>query len=147
MPGPPKTASATLKARGSWRANDRHDEPEAIAGTPDCPAWLKGEARAEWFRVIPQLQAMKVLSVADKAVIVGYCQQWGKWVQAEKRIAKTKHAIASQEYRRLNITSETAFAAMLKAAGKLGLSPADRAGVKTIEQQKGNETESFLKIG
>ncbi len=147
MPGPTKTPSAILKANGSRLINGRKDEPEAIPGIPDCPTWLKGEARAEWFRVIPQLQAMKVLSLSDRAVVVGYCQQWGKWVLAEKRIARSDHDTASQEYRRMNITSETAYASMLKTAAKLGLSPSDRAGVKTVDQQKGNDTEQRLNIG
>ena len=53
-------------------------------GTPSVPAWLDTEAKAEWRRVVPELDRLGVLAKVDRAALATYCAAWSKFVQAEK---------------------------------------------------------------
>jgi P27 family predicted phage terminase small subunit len=61
------------------------------SGVPDAPGWLADEARAEWARIIPELQLAGVLKLVDRAAIAAYCQAWAeleiltRQIQAEGR--------------------------------------------------------------
>lgn len=50
---------------------------------PNPPTWLSTEARAEWRRVVPQLDRLGVLATIDRAVLTAYCSAWAKFVDAE----------------------------------------------------------------
>lgn len=58
------------------------------AGIPVCPGHLDVEAKAEWFRIVPELQAAKLLKLVDRAALAAYCQLWSRWVMAEGVIAE-----------------------------------------------------------
>lgn len=142
--GPAPTPTATLKLRGSRRAAGRTSEPPAVDGTPPRPPGLCAEANAEWERICPLLERMGVLAETDLAVIAGYCQQWGRWCQAEAALAKTRAARTTIQYRRLAITADAAFGAMLRAAARLGLSPADRAGVSAAGKPESDDLADLI---
>ena len=55
---------------------------------PECPGHLSVLAREEWARITVELAAIGLLSRLDRAALAAYCQAWGRWVGAEKRIAK-----------------------------------------------------------
>jgi len=71
-----KKSAKTLALAGTYR-KDRHggsttaDPPK---GRPTRPDTLKGEARAEWSRMIDRLETSKTLSPVDDAVLYRYCQ-------------------------------------------------------------------------
>ena len=44
--GPPPTPTPILKLSGSWRVNQRHNEPQPEPGPPDKPDWLDDYAHA-----------------------------------------------------------------------------------------------------
>lgn len=131
MPGPTKTPTPILKLRGSWRAKTRKGEPAAPKGVPSAPKGLDAGANEEWERIIPMLAGMRVLSPADMRVIAAYCRQASKYDALEAELTKWKPG--SVEHRRISICSDAACALMLRAAAKLGLSPADRAGIKVAD--------------
>lgn len=54
---------------------------EVAASTPAMPRTLKGEAAAEWKRIVPELEQMGVLATVDRAVLVRYCVTWADWVE------------------------------------------------------------------
>lgn len=56
----------------------------AKPGTPTAPAWLDTEAKAEWRRVVPELDRLGVLAKVDRAALATYCAAWSKFVQAEQ---------------------------------------------------------------
>lgn len=53
---------------------------------PKCPLHLSADAKAEWKRLGPQLEELGLISGLDLAVFAMYCQAYGRWVFAEKRI-------------------------------------------------------------
>lgn len=62
---------------GTYRPS-RHavDAPEPPSGAPGAPGTLKGEAGAEWARMVARLTASKTISTVDGALLWNYCQLW-----------------------------------------------------------------------
>jgi P27 family predicted phage terminase small subunit len=63
-------------------ARTRSDNTVPVAAPP-LPRTLKGEARAEWQRVVPVLLRAGVLSTVDRAVLIRYCTVWADWVELD----------------------------------------------------------------
>jgi len=61
-------------------------EPKPKTGMPSCPRHLNTQARKEWHRMAPQLQKLGLLTQIDRAALAGYCQCYGRWVEAEKKL-------------------------------------------------------------
>src|SRR5262245_60793876 len=63
-------------------------EPLAPEGIPERPDYLDDEAKAEWFRIVPVLRDMGLLSLADRTALAAYCTAYSRWVQAEANVRK-----------------------------------------------------------
>ncbi len=135
--------TAILKLRGSPCAKGREDEPQPDASAPMCPRWLDAAAKAEWRRLVPQLQSMGVLAKTDLGVLAGYCRQWSKWVEAERALIAVTDP-SSMEHRRISISSNEAFGGLLRTITRLGLSPSDRVGLKAGPKTQGDDELSNL---
>ena len=146
--GPKPTPTAVLKKRGSWLAKTRKAEPEGVPGIPSCPNWMDKEAKAEWMRILPILAEMQILSASDSSVIAGYCQNYSRWMKAERALRKASAHLGSVQRRRIEMSCQMAYRNTIDAAARLGLSPADRAGVRTSEQTDdsniGKDKEGFF---
>src|SRR5204863_355048 len=46
-------------------------------------------AKAEWKRLVHQLHDMNVLCTLDRSTLAGYCQAYGRWVEAERKLQET----------------------------------------------------------
>lgn len=55
---------------------------------PSAPKHLSGEALKEWRRIGKELKALGLVTRIDRAVLALYCTAWGRYVDAEKRIAE-----------------------------------------------------------
>ena len=64
------------------------NEPVPPKGSVKCPTWLEPEAKKEWKRLAPSLEAMGVLTQADLTAFAGYCQAYARWKEAEEFISK-----------------------------------------------------------
>ena len=62
------------------------DEPKPHPVAPKAPKWLSREARTEWRRLAPELEALGILTGLDMAMFAAYCAAFGKLVWAEKMI-------------------------------------------------------------
>lgn len=51
---------------------------------PKCPGWLSLEAKREWRRIAPELHKLGLLTIVDGAALASHCQNWARWMQAEK---------------------------------------------------------------
>lgn len=63
-------------------------EPRAITPTPTPPPHLTADALEEWNRVADWLHRIGLLSELDRGALAAYAQAYGRWVQAERAIAK-----------------------------------------------------------
>lgn len=51
---------------------------------PDAPDFLPDEARAEWERVVPELQRLHLTKQPDRAALTAYCLTWARLVSAHQ---------------------------------------------------------------
>ena len=63
------------------------NEPEPLRDIPIPPIWLIDEAKAEWQRTTPKLINLGLLTDIDIPALIGYCQSWGRYVEAEKYLS------------------------------------------------------------
>jgi P27 family predicted phage terminase small subunit len=108
-----------------------HAEPKPPKELPDCPAHLSEAARTEWHRLAPTLNAIGVLTMADRAAVAAYCQAWGRWVEAEEKMQglpvmlKTPSGYVQQNPW-LSVAN-TQLALMYRFMAEIGLTPAARS--------------------
>ena len=76
---------------GERRINGSEPRPPASlpASLLDCPSHLSNEAKLEWDRIAVSLNRVGLLTQADRSTMAGYCQCYGRWVEAELKLAET----------------------------------------------------------
>ena len=62
------------------------ETPQFDSLAPECPERLNGTAKEEWERIIPELENLGLLTIADKATFELYCQVYGECVELEEFI-------------------------------------------------------------
>jgi P27 family predicted phage terminase small subunit len=60
------------------------EPPGFVRLPPEPPLWLPDEARAEWDRVVPELQRLRLTKPVDAAALTAYCLTWDRLVNAQK---------------------------------------------------------------
>lgn len=65
------------------------DEPKPASDLPTCPAHLNASAKAEWKRLARDLNRIGLLTMVDRGALAAYCQSWGRWVEAERKLKET----------------------------------------------------------
>ena len=74
------------------KPNPRHHikRPEPTGnvtpGRPAIPASLKGEARAEWKRIVPELASGGLLATVDRAALIRHCIAWAHWCELRAEV-------------------------------------------------------------
>lgn len=69
----PKPKHPALKLVGGRGAAPGRKTGRVRKGAPSRPAWLVGEAAAEWDRLAPELDAAGLLAVVDTGILAAYC--------------------------------------------------------------------------
>jgi len=83
--------------KGDSHKRRRHQkEPEPPKNRPECPDYLDDIAKAEWADVTAQLEAMGILSSADRACIEFYCSSYSRFRKAEAMVAKFGEVLISK---------------------------------------------------
>jgi P27 family predicted phage terminase small subunit len=88
---PPRPAGLKLiEGRGKGKdtaGRQVKQTPGFVRLPPEAPAWLPPEARAEWERVVPELQRLELLKPIDRAALTSYCMAWDRLVTASAIVA------------------------------------------------------------
>lgn len=130
-----KTKPTALKVLegnpGKCPLNDR--EPVPPKATLKCPAWLLPEAKKEWKRLAPALEAMGVLTMADLTAFEGYCQAYARWKEAEAFITQHGSIFQTpsgyvQQVPQVSIAQQN-LKIMQSFCSEFGLTPATRARI------------------
>lgn len=129
--GPAPTKKRELRERGSWLAKHRPPDLELPTGAPEKPAKMKGEAAAEWDRVVPLLASKGALSPGDRAALIVLCEAWADYVTLGRRLAKVTTGPVDE--RKIQTMRQDAYARLVAMLTRFGLTPADRARVKVPE--------------
>ncbi len=98
--GRPRKPSALKVLHGDFdkkpqRRNRR--EPVPAKQPPRCPAWITGEARKEWKRIVDELDSMGVASSVDRAALEQYCVAYEAWRQAIAIVRKEGRTFAARQ--------------------------------------------------
>ena len=97
---------------------------------PEMPAGLSGEAQAEWQRIVPELEAMGLLTTVDRGVLMRYCQAWADWLTANEKLAASGMLIRGRRdalvRNPLWLLRNDAEAVLSDLGKQLGLTPAAR---------------------
>lgn len=129
---PKPTALKVLEGNpGRRKLNDR--EPVPPKGDVKCPAWLMPEAKKEWKRLAPSLEAMGVLTMADLTAFSGYCQAFARWKEAEEFITQHGSIFKTpsgyvQQVPQVSIAQQN-LKIMQSFCTEFGLTPATRARI------------------
>lgn len=103
---------------------------------PAMPRGLAGEARAEWRRVVPEIERMGVLATVDRAAIIRYVSAWAEWVELTEQIAKTGRLTRATDGELVRsplwLVRQDVERTLIELARQLALTPASRlrSGIK-----------------
>ena len=64
-------------------------EPQPSLRRPKCPDYLDEAAKREWKRLVPILEAMRVLTEADGIALGNLCMQYALLQEAQTKLRKT----------------------------------------------------------
>jgi len=90
-PGKPtklKCIEGTLRS-DRFNPNEIDPDPEI----PECPIELSVDAKQEWMRITPILEALGLIAQINRATLAQYCQLYGRWIVAERMIAEEGEVI------------------------------------------------------
>jgi P27 family predicted phage terminase small subunit len=109
-------------------------EPKPAIGVPTCPAHLNPSAKAEWKRLARQMHVLGMISELDRAALAAYCQAYGRWAEAERKLKETPMLLKLpsgiiQQSPWLAIANKQ-LELMSKFMSELGLSPVSRTRVE-----------------
>ena len=92
MSGPTKKPTKLKILEGNPGKRQLPREPEPKPAMPSCPSHLKGVAAKEWKRITPELYVLGLLTQIDRAALAAYCAAYGRWVDAEREIARLRRS-------------------------------------------------------
>ena len=119
--------------RGKGRRPLNENEPRPPKGVIKCPSWLVPEAKKEWKRLAPSLEAMGLLTIWDIDSFSAYCQAYARWREAEEFITQHGSIFKTpsgyvQQVPQVSIAQQN-LKIMQSLAGEFGLSPATRSRI------------------
>jgi len=144
--GPQKNPTKLEVLRGNpGKRQLNKDEPEfeKEEQVPAPPPYLSTYAKKEWKRLAPMVFEIGLLTKGDYSAFAAYCQNYHRWVEAEKGIRKRGTLTTIDENGKEAVIQEVKIAneamkLMLKFAKEFGLTPASRTGVvaeKSVESE------------
>lgn len=120
----------------------RLGEGEGESELPPAPPTVNAmpEALAEWKRIMPELDALGMVTRADMAVIAAYCVAFARWIEAEQKIRETASLIRTSNGNIVQSPwvsiAHRSQELMLKFLAELGLSPVARTRLGAAGKQK-----------
>jgi P27 family predicted phage terminase small subunit len=118
-------------------ARRRNRRPTAgrvvFVARPAMPRDLPAEAKAEWRRVVPELEGMGLLATVDRGALIRYCTAWADWVELQRLIQQSGkvlkgsrgHLVRNPLWFMRNDAEQT----VTELGKQLGLTPAARLRV------------------
>lgn len=141
---------------GTERPGRRNEaEPKPDLSVPAPPPHLSDEAKVEWGRVCDDLYRLGILTDLDRAALAAYCQAYGRWVHAERALAKmaegsatggmiikTKSGNAIQNP--LVGAANKAMSDMMRYAAEFGMTPSARSRIKANGEKDEDPAEAYF---
>ena len=152
-PGPaPKPTILKEKAGNPGKRALNAAEPKVPvpAAVPYAPRFLGKEAKKEWRRMAAFLIEAGLYSEVDRAALAMYCVAWGRWVEAEREIAKLRSPVRTTEkgYEHQSAwisISNKAAEQLRRMIAEFGLSPAQRSRVVAMDRGETDDLAAILR--
>lgn len=132
-PAPKPTALKRLAGNpGKKRLNDNEPQPKKPTRTPYVPRFLNETAKEEWRRLIDPLLNAGIYTEIDRTAFTMYCLQFGKWIEAEKKIDETGGEILTSDKGNFyqnpwSFVANKAYDQMIKMLLEFGMTPSSRS--------------------
>jgi P27 family predicted phage terminase small subunit len=150
MSGPPPKPTALRMLEGNPSRRPLNDaEPKPKAQAPKCPAWLHVDAKREWRRLAPKLEALGLLTEVDGTALAAYCQAYARWKEAEEVIEREGLTFTMEKTGYTGPRPEVAISRqsvqIMKAfCAEFGLTPASRSRLRAAPPEEKDPFEDFL---
>jgi P27 family predicted phage terminase small subunit len=129
-------------------------EPTVPADLPDPPDYLSPMAVEEWRRITKELLRLRLFTVVDANPLAAYCQSYGRWVDAERKLASiravnpdaallVKGSLGNPIPNPLIKIARLAALDMLKYASEFGFTPAARSRIISPDGPGGGPPSKF----
>lgn len=141
----PKPTELKLLQGNPGKRKIAKDEPKPTIEKelPKPPAFLSRYAKVEWKRIVPELHRLGLLTIVDYMSLAAYCQNYHRWVEAEKKI-RTKEKLTfmtptgyEQQIPEIGIANQ-AMKLMKDFAKEFGMTPSSRTAlhIQNPEEEK-----------
>ena len=122
------------------RRNKRHTSGQFVTiARPPMPRTLPPEAKAEWRRVVPELEDIGILATIDRAVLIRYCVAWADWCELARLLERSGKLIKGQKGNLVRnplwLMKRDAEQAIAELARQLGLTPAARLRAGVVHER------------
>ena len=122
------------------RLNENELQPDTVA--PTCPAFLSLMAKAEWKRMVAELEPLGLMTKIDRAALAAYCDCYARWAEASEMLQKTGLIIKTpNDYPVQNPVLPIINKALAEMKGFLtefGMTPSSRTRVSVPKQKPKN---------
>ena len=135
MAGRPRKPDDLKILTGTFR-DDRSGSGASVEadGEPAPPKHLAGEALQFWKEIVPDLVAKGIAKRLDSTVLAIMCQWYARYLKYSKQLDKMKPA--DPDLFRQQLLAVGAFKQFDKIAGRFGITPSDRAKLRTSDKPK-----------
>lgn len=148
-PKPRPTVLKLIEGRGAGRDSGGRPVKQTPGFTrlaPSMPSWLPAEAKAEWKRVVAELQRLELLKPVDRAALTAYCLAWDRLFNAQKVIKEKgptyQDAFGNPRKRPEVLIAEAASKELRAWAGEFGLTPSAEQRVGKLGAGDGEEDDN-----
>ena len=152
MSGPPKTPTAILAARNSWRVRHRKQEPLPETQAPEPPHTLSEAAATHWDTLVAALIELDVVSAADGVALAEFAEAMAEVQELTAEITEKGRVVPG--YRAGSLIANPLCSLLNQARGRVlkwsrefGLTPAARARVVSNETDAPKDEKSDLLRG
>jgi P27 family predicted phage terminase small subunit len=152
----PKPTHLKLVAGNAGKRPLNKAEPKHALSIPSPPAELSDDAKVEWGRVAERLYRAGTLTEVDRSALAAYCQAYGRWIQAERTLAKLAEADKATGGLLIKTSNGNAIqnplvgiankaaSDMVRYAAEFGMTPSARSRIKAEGQAPGDEADQFF---
>ncbi len=145
------TPKAILQLRGSRVRGPHGKGINAPSGIPDPPSYLCEIGRAEWQRIVPMLEASRVMSLRHQHTLACYCDALADMVKADQELKQHGATFMDDKGRVMNhpawYRKKDARLHMLRFAEQFGLTASALARVSSVEQASEQDEEDRRMFG
>ena len=139
MPSPrPKPSALKLMEGNPGKRPIPQNEPKPELTMPEAPSRLTGSALAEWFRIVPEIFRLGMMTRLDVAALACWCEAVGDFYDALADL-HDQPKTASKRYAGALRRKDAASERIRKWAVEFGFTTSSRSRIIAIPREDGKE--------